>query len=91
MYTNGIGKGKGNCNSTGKGKGVHLYTDIPEMDFTVHPRKDMIEDGVMETTDQGSTPRTVHLPGTTKSGCRASRFPDKLARQTIKYFADNER
>jgi hypothetical protein len=35
---------------------------------------------------QGSTLRTVCLPRTTKSGCRASRFPCKLARQTTKYF-----
>jgi hypothetical protein len=34
--------------------------------------------------EQGSTLRTVHLPGITKSGCRASRFPCKLARWTTK-------
>jgi hypothetical protein len=35
---------------------------------------------------QGSTLRAVRLPGTTESRCRASRFPCKLARRTIKYF-----
>jgi hypothetical protein len=35
---------------------------------------------------QGSTLGTVRLPGTIKSGCRASRFPCKLARQTTRYF-----
>jgi hypothetical protein len=39
------------------------------------------------TVTQGSILRTVRLPGTTKSGCRASRFPCKLARQSIKSFA----
>jgi hypothetical protein len=33
------------------------------------------------------TLRTVRLPGTTKAGCQASRFPCKLACQTTKYFA----
>jgi hypothetical protein len=35
---------------------------------------------------QGSTLRTVRLPGTIKSGSRASRYPCQLARQTTKYF-----
>jgi hypothetical protein len=35
---------------------------------------------------QGSTLTTVRLPGTTKSGCRASRYSFQLARRTTKYF-----
>jgi hypothetical protein len=46
-----------------------------------------LEKGRMDRGQQGSILRTVHLSGATKSGCRASRFPFKLARRTTKYFA----
>jgi hypothetical protein len=40
-----------------------------------------------EWTAQGSTLRTVRLPGTTRYIRRAIRFLSKLAQRTIKYFA----
>jgi hypothetical protein len=49
--------------------------------------RNMSMGGGVSTGLQGSTLRTVRLPGATKSGCRASIFPCKLARRTTKYFA----